>query len=138
MNMTTTQEPGPLVKKLLLNWDSHRTGCLRPLVVQMDGKTLGVAILPVSYQLNLKLFAKALGAKKAAMADKKLVEKTTGYVLGGVSPLGQKKKLATVMHESAKAFDTVFVSAGKRGLDIELGPDDLVAITNGEYALICE
>ncbi len=110
----------------------------KTLVVSMNGKELGVAVLPVSCQLNLKLFAKAMGVKKAAMADKKLVEKTTGYVLGGVSPVGQKKKLSTVVHDSAKNFKTIFVSAGKRGLDIELAPDDLVKLTKGKFDCICE
>ncbi len=110
----------------------------KTLVVSMDNYSLGVAVLPVSFQLNLKLCAKALGVKKAAMADKKLVERITGYVLGGVSPLGQKKKLETVVHESAKNYDTIFVSAGKRGLDIELSPNDLIKLTRGQYGQICE
>lgn len=110
----------------------------KTLVVSMDSKDLGVAILPVSCQLNLKLFARAMGAKKAAMADKKLVEKTTGYVLGGVSPIGQKKRLSTVVHDTAKNFKTIFVSAGKRGLDIELTPDDLVKLTRAKFDCICE
>ncbi len=110
----------------------------KTLVVLMNSKALGVAVLPVSCQLNLKLFAKAMGIKKAAMADRKLVEKTTGYVLGGVSPLGQKKKLSTVVHDTAKNFKTIFVSAGKRGLDIELAPDDLVKLVNGKFECICE
>ncbi|WP_321495470.1 Cys-tRNA(Pro) deacylase [uncultured Desulfobacter sp.] len=110
----------------------------KTLVVSMDSKDLGVAILPVSCQLNLKLFARAMGVKKAAMADKKLVEKTTGYVLGGVSPIGQKKRLSTVVHDTAKNFNTIFVSAGKRGLDIELTPDDLVKLTKGKFDCICE
>ncbi|NDY74527.1 Cys-tRNA(Pro) deacylase [Desulfobacter hydrogenophilus] len=110
----------------------------KTLVVSMNSKELSVAILPVSCQLNLKLFARAMGAKKAAMADKKLVEKTTGYILGGVSPIGQKKKLSTVVHDTAKNFKTIFVSAGKRGLDIELAPDDLVKLVNGKFECICE
>ena len=114
----------------------------KTLVVSMDGKNdskaLGVAVLPVSCQLNLKLFARAMGVKKVTMADKTRVEKTTGYVLGGVSPMGQKKKLSTVVHDTAKNFKTIFVSAGKRGLDIELAPDDLVKLTNGKFDRICE
>ena len=110
----------------------------KTLVVSMNASFLAVAILPVTSHLNLKLFAKALGVKKAAMADKKLVEKTTGYILGGVSPLGQKKKLETVVHESAKKCDTIFVSAGKRGLDMELFSNDLIKLTRGKYARICE
>ena len=114
----------------------------KTLVVSMDSnkgsKALGVAVLPVSCQLNLKLFARAMGVKKVTMADKTRVEKTTGYVLGGVSPMGQKKKLSTVVHDTAKNFKTIFVSAGKRGLDIELAPDDLVKLTNGKFDRICE
>ncbi|MCG8552926.1 MAG: Cys-tRNA(Pro) deacylase [Desulfobacterales bacterium] len=109
----------------------------KTLVVSMNTKELGVAILPVSCQLNLKLFARAMGIKKAVMADKKLVEKTTGYILGGVSPIGQKKRLPTVVNGTAKKFKTIFVSAGKRGLDIELAPDDLVKLTNGKFDHIC-
>jgi Cys-tRNA(Pro)/Cys-tRNA(Cys) deacylase len=109
----------------------------KTLVVSMNGKDLGVAVLPVSCQLNLKLFARAMGVKKAAMADKKQVEKTTGYILGGVSPLGQKKRLPTVVHDTAQNFQTIFVSAGKRGLDIELAPKDLVKLTRGKFDRIC-
>ena len=69
------------------------------------------------------------------MADKKLVERTTGYLLGGVSPVGQKKILSTIIHETAKEFDTIFVSAGKRGLQIELVPDDLLFLTQGKIRL---
>nr|WP_320193868.1 Cys-tRNA(Pro) deacylase [uncultured Desulfobacter sp.] len=110
----------------------------KTLVVSMNGKELGVAVLPVSCQLNLKMFAKSMGVKKAAMADKKLVEKTTGYILGGVSPIGQKKKLPTVVHDTAKDYKTIFVSAGKRGLDIELTAGDLVKLTKGKFDRICE
>ena len=110
----------------------------KTLVVSDEKNQLFVAVLPVLFQLNLKRFAKALGAKKAAMADKKRVEKTTGYVLGGVSPIGQKKKLATIIHETAEQYDTIFVSAGKRGLEIELDPDDLAKLTSGAYHCICE
>ena len=89
-------------------------------------------------QLNLKKFAKAIKSKKTMMADKKRVEKSTGYVLGGVSPLGQKKSLPTVIHESAQEHDTIFVSAGKRGLEIELSPDDLAKLTRATFHNICE
>jgi Cys-tRNA(Pro)/Cys-tRNA(Cys) deacylase len=86
----------------------------------------------------MKQIAKAVGAKKAAMADKALVEKTTGYVVGGVSPLGQKKRLATIIDSSAEDFSTIFVSAGRRGLEIELSPADLAALTSAAFAEICQ
>jgi len=78
--------------------------------------------------------AKAAGGKKASLADTKLVERSTGYVLGGVCPLGQKKALRTYVDDSAGLFDTVFVSAGRRGLEIELSPTDLLALTHGHFA----
>ena len=98
----------------------------KTLVADVDG-TLTVAIVPVEAQLDLK----ALG-KRVTMADPKLVERTTGYVIGGISPLGQRKKLPTVLDESAFAFETIHVSAGRRGLEIELTPADLLALTNGQ------
>ena len=110
----------------------------KTLVVQLDRKNLAVAIISVSSMLSMKQIAKATGAKKAAMADKELVEKTTGYVLGGVSPLGQKKRLVTVIDSSAKAFATIFVSAGRRGLEIELSPADLATLTAATFAEICQ
>ena len=90
-------------------------------------------MVPVSKQLDLKAVATALGSKKAAMADKKVVERSTGYVLGGVSPIGQKKKLKTMMDRSALNFNTIFVSAGRRGLQIELSPKDLAFQTHATY-----
>jgi Cys-tRNA(Pro)/Cys-tRNA(Cys) deacylase len=110
----------------------------KTLVVSNENDRLCVAIVPVSSLLNFKLLAKAIGSKKAGMADKKRVEKITGYVLGGVSPLGQKKKLPTIVHETAQQYETVFVSAGKRGLQIELSPGDLVELTSGKYGKICQ
>ena len=109
----------------------------KTLVVELDGRELAVAVIPVNAKLDLKQFAKALGAKKAAMAEQKKVERTTGYVLGGVSPLGQKKVLKTLLNESAKQYPTIFVSAGRRGLDIELKPDDLVRFTRGSFSQLC-
>src|SRR5690554_6963378 len=86
----------------------------KTLVVSLDGKDLAVAVVPVSAMLSLKLIARAAGAKKAAMADKQLVQRTTGYVLGGVSPLGQKKRLKTFIDDSAHNFETLFVSADRK------------------------
>lgn len=110
----------------------------KTLIVQLDGTTLAVGILPVSMTLNMKLFAKSANAKKAAMADRGDVEKATGYVLGGVSPLGQKKRLPTYIHASASSFPTICISAGRRGLEIELNPADLAALTGASFAVIGE
>ena len=102
----------------------------KTLVVDVDG-TLTVAIVPVAAQLDLK----ALG-KRVTMADTKLAERTTGYVAGGISPLGQRKQLPTVLDESALGFETIHVSAGRRGLEIELAPTDLLALTGGRAGRI--
>lgn len=110
----------------------------KTLVVSLDSNELAVAVIPVSSRLSMKLIAKAACAKKAVMADKSDVERSTGYVLGGVSPLGQKKRLKTIIDSSAKIFSTIFVSAGRRGLEIELNPDDLSKLTHATIAKICQ
>lgn len=110
----------------------------KTLVVQLDSGGLAVGIVPVSGMLNLKQLAKAAGAKKAAMADAKDVERATGYVLGGVSPLGQKKRLPTFIDASAEGFDTIFISAGRRGLEIELAAGVLARLTNGRFAPLAQ
>jgi len=117
--------------------DVHAARVFKTLVVILDSKELAVGIVPVLSKLSMKLIAKASGAKKAAMATPSDVERSTGYVLGGVSPLGQKKQLKTIIDSSAKNHFTIYVSAGRRGLDIELNPDDLLKLVNGVFAEIC-
>lgn len=101
---------------------------LKTLLAALDGG-LVVGIVPVSGQLDLKALARALGGSKAVMADVAAAERATGYVAGGISPIGQKRPLPTVLDTSAFDHPTVFVSGGRRGLDLELAPADLVAIT---------
>ena len=107
----------------------------KTLLADVDG-TLVVGIVPVTGKLDLKALASAAGGKRAEMADPKLAERRTGYVVGGISPIGQKTRLRTVLDETAELFDSVFVSGGRRGLDLELAPDDLLAVTSGRYAPI--
>jgi Cys-tRNA(Pro)/Cys-tRNA(Cys) deacylase len=105
----------------------------KTLVARVDG-ALTVAVVPVSGTLDLKALAAAVGGRKAAMAEPADAERATGYVVGGISPLGQKRRLRTLVDESAAGFDTVLVSAGRRGLEIELAPGDLVALTGAALA----
>ena len=107
----------------------------KTLVADVDGR-LTVAIVPVEHQLDLKALAKAVNAKKAQMADVKLAERTTGYVAGGISPLGQRKALPTVIDASAEPLSTMHVSGGRRGLEIELAPADLARLTRALFAPI--
>lgn len=97
---------------------------------------LVVAIVPVAGKLDLKALASTLGAKRATMAAPALAQRRTGYILGGISPIGQKLRHCTVVHETVELFDTVFVSGGKRGFDIELSPADLLKATHGQLAAI--
>lgn len=110
----------------------------KTLVVNVDNENLLVCILPVTKMLNLKKVAKVYAAKKVALADKQTVLRSTGYILGGVSPLGQKKRLKTVLDNSALALQCIYVSAGKRGLEIALKPTDLISLTDALNADICQ
>lgn len=107
----------------------------KTLVADADGR-LVVAIVPVDGRLDLKALAAAVGAKRAALADPAVAQRKTGYVVGGISPIGQKTKLPTVLDASAGGFETVYVSGGRRGFDIELTPDDLLSATGGILAPI--
>ncbi|MFF1482217.1 Cys-tRNA(Pro) deacylase [Streptomyces sp. NPDC058301] len=105
----------------------------KTLVADVDGE-LTVAVVPVAGSLDLKALAAAVGGKRAAMADPAAAERTTGYVRGGISPLGQRRRLRTVVDASASSHATICVSAGRRGLEVELSPGDLVALTDAVLA----
>lgn len=105
----------------------------KTLVAEVDGQ-LAVAVVPVTATLDLKALAAALGGKRAAMADPAAAERATGYVRGSISPLGQRRPLPTVVDESALGHALVYVSAGRRGLEIELAPGDLLRLTGGRAA----
>ncbi|GAA2117490.1 Cys-tRNA(Pro) deacylase [Nocardioides bigeumensis] len=107
----------------------------KTLMASLDG-ALVVGIVPVTGQLDLKALARALGGSKATMADLTTAERATGYVAGGISPVGQRRAHPTVLDESALAWPTVYVSAGRRGLDLELAPTDLVTVTGAVVAAI--
>jgi Cys-tRNA(Pro)/Cys-tRNA(Cys) deacylase len=112
-----------------------RERLFKTLLAEVDG-ALTVAVVPVSGSLDLKALAAATGGKKARMAEARDAERATGYVVGGISPLGQRRRLPTVVDASASAFPTVYVSAGRRGLQIELAPADLVRLTGAALASI--
>jgi Cys-tRNA(Pro)/Cys-tRNA(Cys) deacylase len=107
----------------------------KTLVAEVDGD-LAVGVLPVTGSLDLKALAGAVGGKRAKLAEVKAAERATGYVAGGISPLGQRKRLPVVVDSTATRFDTVFCSGGRRGLEIELAPADLVALTDAMLANI--
>ena len=105
----------------------------KTLIANVD-ETFAVAIVPVSKQVSLKSLSRALGAKRASMADPVQAARLTGYVVGGISPLGQKRLLATVIDASASDFETILVSGGRRGFDIELSPNDLANLLSAVFA----
>lgn len=108
----------------------------KTLVIELATGNLAVCVIPVPMKLNLKLAAKAFGVPKAVMADPVKAQRSSGYVPGGISPLGQKKKLATVIDSHAESYDTVFVSAGRRGLDLEIAPSDLALLADAPFSIL--
>ena len=119
------------VEKLNLNSDQ----VFKTLVLETHEGELIVAITPVSQQVNLKQLAKVAKTKKMALAAPQKVNVSTGYILGGVSPIGQKKRLKTYIHSSASEFEIIYVSAGKRGLELKLAIDDVAELTKATFAL---
>jgi len=107
----------------------------KTIVATVDGAPAN-GIVPVTAELDLGALARALGGKRAALAELAVAERTTGYVAGGISPLGQRRRSPTVLDDSALRFATIFVSGGRRGLDVELAPADLVALTSGRVGPI--
>lgn len=107
----------------------------KTLVADVDGK-LTVGVVPVTGQLDLKALAAAAGGKRAKMADAAAAQRATGYVLGGISPLGQRSRLPVVIDETVEKFETIYCSAGRRGLEVELAPADLVRLTSATVAPI--
>lgn len=112
-----------------------RARLFKTLIASVDGD-LTCAVVPVAGHLDLKALARAVGGKRAAMADRMAAQRATGYVLGGISPLGQRSRLPTVVDASANNFDTVYVSAGRRGRQVELAPADLIRLTGASTAPI--
>ena len=119
------------VEKLNLNSDQ----VFKTLVLETHEGELIVAITPVSQQVNLKQLAKVAKTKKMALAAPQKVNASTGYILGGVSPIGQKKRLKTYIHSSASEFEIIYVSAGKRGLELKLAKDDIAELTKATFAV---
>jgi len=108
----------------------------KTLIVRVDGARLVVAVLPVSGQLSMKALAAAVGGKRAELAPAADAERSTGYVLGGISPLGQRKRLPTVVDASLLGHPTIYCSAGRRGMQVELAPTALIGLTGASVALI--
>lgn len=111
------------------------TRVFKTLLADVDGR-LVVAVVPVSGSLDLKALAHAASGKRATMAATSLAERSTGYVVGGISPIGQRKVLPTIVDKSALAHSTIYISAGRRGLDVELAPEDLIDLTSATTATI--
>ena len=105
----------------------------KTLLVDVDG-TLHVAVLPATQQVDLKTFAKACQGKKATLAEVKQAQNTTGYLIGGISPFAQKKRLKTLLHTQAKHYEHIYVSAGKRGLEVAVSPNALLKLCNAQIA----
>ena len=120
--------------------DVDPAAVLKTLVVRVDGLTrhsgLAVALVPVAESLNLKAVARALGQKKAVLAPPADAQRSSGYVTGGISPIGQRTVLPTLIDVSAEALQRVYVSGGRRGFDVSVAPADLAAITGGRFAAI--
>lgn len=117
-----------------LGLDPRRVFKTLVTVLDANPKHLAVALVPVAQQLNLKALATAFAVKKAAMAEAKNAERATGYLVGGISPLGHKKRLPMLIDRRAADFPSIFVSAGRRGLEIELAPTDLLRLTGAGFA----
>jgi Cys-tRNA(Pro)/Cys-tRNA(Cys) deacylase len=117
-----------------LNLDANRV--YKTLLVELNPKELVVNIIPVNKSLNLKAVASFFKSKNALMADKDEAQKVTGYLLGGISAFGQKKSHRTLLDSSAQNFETIYISGGKRGLDIEVSPKDIIKVLNSKYCNI--
>jgi Cys-tRNA(Pro)/Cys-tRNA(Cys) deacylase len=107
----------------------------KTLVAEVDGRPV-IAVVPVSGEVDLKALAALLGGRRAQMSHPAEAERATGYIVGGISPIGQKRRLPTVLDASAEAWSTVYVSAGRRGLELELAAADLAKLTGGRFAAI--
>ncbi|KID55734.1 hypothetical protein JF50_15325 [Pseudoalteromonas luteoviolacea] len=115
-----------------LNLDENKV--FKTLVIEVDGQ-LFVGVTPANQQVDLKLFAKSAAGKKAQMADKNSAQTATGYLLGGISPFAHKKRIPILVHKSAEKHEEIYVSGGRRGLEISICPQALIAITNANYAI---